>query len=47
MRAVSASLREYLEAQGIDIDLSWKNGKNGIGVGKYFAELNAQKQLPH
>lgn len=46
MRAVSASLREYLEGQGIGIDLTWKNGKNGIGVGKYFSDLKNQGKLP-
>ncbi len=46
MRAVSASLKEYLETQGVGIDLAWKNGKNGIGVGRYFSELKNQGRLP-
>ena len=46
MRAVGTSLREHLQESGIDIDLGWSHGKNGIGVGKYFANLSAKKQLP-
>lgn len=46
MRAVSASLKSHLQNTGVDIDLGWSNGKNGIGVGKYFAGLHAQKKLP-
>jgi len=46
IRAVSASLKSHLQEAGVDIDLGWNNGKNGIGVGKYFAELNAKHKLP-
>jgi len=46
MRAVWTSLKSHLQDTGIDIDLGWSNGKNGIGVGKYFANLSAQKKLP-
>lgn len=46
MRAVGTSLKSHLQDTGVDIDLGWSNGKNGIGVGKYFADLSAQKKLP-
>jgi len=46
VRATISSLQEHLEKLGIDIELGWKNGKNGIGVWKYYSELNAKGQLP-
>jgi LysM repeat protein len=46
MRAVWTSLKSHLQDIGVDIDLGWSNGKNGIGVGKYFADLSARKKLP-